>query len=80
MNLIQGALRAVKGAASLDEMLEMLSVVGIDADVKPLPGDGMTGIVGRALTPGNRLFVMDAKLKGGQPLVALLILPPETGV
>jgi hypothetical protein len=77
MNPLKTIMQAARGAASLDEMLEMLSVVGIEADVQPVGEGDISGIVARAGAPGALLYRMDATLKGGKPLVALLILPAE---
>lgn len=69
--------KAAKGAASLEEMLEMLSALGIEAEVKPVNTNAEgQAFAAAAAQPGAALFHMKAKLKGGQPMLAFFVLPP----
>lgn len=75
--MLKTLVRAAKGAASLDEMLELMSSLGVEAEVQPINNRAeLEGAAAAAAAPGARLFQMRATLKGGSPLLALLILPP----
>lgn len=70
-------MKAARGAASLEELLEMLSAVGIDAEVKPVTESAELAPMIAALNrKGAQAHLMNARLKGGQPMLAFFVLPP----
>lgn len=74
MNILGTILKARKGEASMEELLEVLSVAGIDAKVKPVTPALARDLLGAA-PPASKLFVLDGKTKEGGSLVAIMVLP-----
>ena len=78
MNLIK-LMKAAKGVTSADELEEALSLVGIDAKLRAVGLREAGTALQPVLTEKSTLYVMEAKMRGGAPLVALLVLPPTGG-
>lgn len=72
-------LKAAKGVTSPDELEEALSLVGIDAKLRGVNLREAGTALQPVLTEKSTLFVMEAKMRGGVPLVALLVLPATGG-
>ncbi len=73
--------KAARGGMGLDEMLEMLSSIGVQMDVQPLDMKTVGGqdefktLAGVSLSPGAKVVKLSATLAGGAPLQAIMVLP-----
>jgi hypothetical protein len=65
--------KSMRGAASPDELFEMLAAVGIDLDFAPIPRGGEPGVIRElAEMPGATFYRLD--VKGKNPLSAFVVI------
>lgn len=73
--MLKQLMKAAKGTLSPDEVLEMLSMMGIEAEIRS--GDFAEAEL--ALAHGKmrsaQIQMLDGKCKDGTPIVAILVLP-----
>lgn len=68
-------LRAKRGEASPDELLELLQIAGIQAKVKRASAADAIGILEETRSARVKTFVLDGKTADGQQIVAIMVLP-----
>ena len=80
---IATVLKMARKTASPDEVLELLSQAGIEAEMAPLgpaeAGAALGTLSELAQGPGTATVRLQGRLKSGQRIFAIVILPPLTG-
>ncbi len=80
MNILKLA-QAARGAATPDEMLELLSQIGIEVEAKEIEmkeepaAEALHSVAKKAIDSRSRFVEMTMKFKQGGQVVAFLILP-----
>lgn len=76
-------LRMARKKASPDEVLELLSQAGIEAEMAQLGAAeacaALADISGLSREPGSAIVRLQGRLKTGQRIFAIVVLPPLTG-
>ena len=82
MNLVKVA-KAMRGGLQPDQMLEMLSGLGVEVNFSPLDmqtlqaADEFKVLAGAALEPGAKVIKMSASMPDGKPLLAVMVFPQQ---
>lgn len=82
MNLVKVA-KAMRGGLQPDQMLEMLSGLGVEVDFSPLDmktlqaADEFKVLAGAALEPRAKVIKMSANMPDGKPLLAIMVFPEQ---
>lgn len=80
MNILNLVKAAAKGGMSADELLEMLSSLGINMTITPLnsqseKADEFATLAKASIRPQAKVIQLSATLKDGEPLLAIMVLP-----
>ena len=71
--------KMARGTATLDEVLEMFSALGIEMEItkfeQPEKAAALDQIRSIALPDGAKVTGLEATLKGGQKMFAVLVIP-----
>jgi hypothetical protein len=75
-------LKMARGGVGVDELAEILSAMGIDMEITPLPRpegqiDELTNL---ASIPDSKAVLLSGRMKGGERIRAVLILSPPQKV
>jgi len=82
MNLLK-LTQAARGQLGFDEMLSMLSSIGVDLQVQSLEmktaegQDEFKALAGASLLSGSKVVKLSATLTDGDHLHAILVIPPK---
>ncbi|HVW78793.1 MAG TPA: hypothetical protein VHB45_14365 [Alloacidobacterium sp.] len=79
MNILS-LVKAAKGGMSADELLEMLSSLGINMTITPLnsqseKAEEFVSLANASIRPQSKVIKLSATLKDGEPLLAIMVLP-----
>lgn len=71
--------KMARGTATLDEVLEMFSALGIEMEItkieQPAKAAALDQIRSISLPDGAKVTGLEATLKGGQKMFAVLVIP-----